>query len=253
MGWPMLFGTLLIADGVWPGGLLAGVVGFCLAFAGLTAVILWVSMGAAAGEARWPSALLIALSGLALTAIVAWLQPHAALGGLLAGAGLLAFGGWLGARLGAEMQQPGHLWPIAVVAAAADLWSVTSPEGLTHQLVVEADSASRVVDLIVLSLPVPGIGVTPVLGVGDVLFTAFLIAACRRVGFDTRRTLVGLALGFAICLGALVVWQLPLPALPFIGIMVALSAGRQAIPSARDGLATLVFVAALFGARFAIG
>ena len=53
------------------------------------------------------------------------------------------------------MQTPAHFWPIALVAAAADLWSVTAPEGVTRQLVVEADSASPMLDIIVLNLPIP--------------------------------------------------------------------------------------------------
>ncbi|MCB9536277.1 MAG: hypothetical protein H6704_08425 [Myxococcales bacterium] len=250
---PVAFGLtyaiLFALAAPWPGGEWASVVGFVLAFGALAAVVVFAGDGAARARLARDSAIVALVGGAAAVAlgVVGGLPP--AVGGLVAGLGLLVGGTWLGAALGRGVQDAAHLWPLVLVAMGADAWSVFAPEGLTRQVVVEGETP-LVARLVVLSLPVPGVGVEPVLGVGDVVFTALLLGAARGLDLPMRRAIGGLLVGYALCLVALVVLALPLPALPFLGLGFAVALGRHAATRARDVALALGFVGLLFGLRW---
>jgi len=82
-----------------------------------------------------------------VTVGVVFAQPPLAVAGLVAGAGLLVFGTWIGTRLGAEMTHAGQLWPVVIVAAAADLWSVlASGDCPTHLAIASRGSSITAAD-----------------------------------------------------------------------------------------------------------
>lgn len=245
--WAALFGAAAALAAVWPETPVAGVLGFVVIFAGLAAVLIDGAF-AAAQRRTWPVTGALAAAGVGLVVLAPSLGE--AVGALVGGVGLVLAAFALGTRLGFEVQQPSYLWPLVVVALGADVWSVTTPEGVTRQ-VVEA-GPDGVFGYIVLSLPVPGVGLSPVLGVGDVVFTALLAGAVTGLGLPRRRAALGLAIGFGACLLALLVIQLPLPALPFIAVAAAAALGRAVRPAPRELAAAVVFVAGFFVLRAAL-
>jgi hypothetical protein len=101
------------------------------------------------------------------------------------------------------MRDPAHLWPLVVVAVGADTWSVLAADGLTAALV--EGRAPIALNWLAAHLPVPGIGPSPLLGLGDLVFVGFLAGACTQVDLSRHRTVVGLGVGLGLCLAALVV------------------------------------------------
>ncbi|MGF1466741.1 MAG: hypothetical protein ACFCGT_11470 [Sandaracinaceae bacterium] len=144
---------------------------------------------------------------------------------------LLAGGTAAGGVIGRAVQDAGHLLPVAVLSALVDAGSVFHPQGVTAQVV----RSETMVHLLALPWALAGTpDVVPILGVGDIAFTALYVAASRRHGLSVRRTLVALAAGYAATLAVLVVTGMPLPALPFLGAAVVVAHPEARRLRARD-------------------
>jgi hypothetical protein len=212
---------------------------FVLTFALLAAAVVWIGLRATSLP-RTPSTLVGAVgvaAGLAVACAVA--DVAAAPAALVSSLGLFIVAPWVGAALGQGMRDPAHLWPLVVVAVGADTWSVLAPEGLTSALI--EGRAPIALNWLAVHLPVPGIGPSPLLGLGDLVFVGFLAGACTQVDLPRVRTAMSLGLGLGLCLVALVVTAQPLPALPFVGPAVAAAHGRRVRPRVKElGLGLIV-------------
>lgn len=248
MAWAALFGLTLIASPWVPQTPFATMISFGAVFCALAGVVIAGSHGAAQVGASWRQVGVMTALGLAAVAGGAALEgaPSA----LLIGAGLIFAASAIGARLGHEVDEASYIWPLVIVALGADIWSVTTPEGVTRQMV--GDGLPPGVPLIILTLPVPGLGLSPVLGIGDLLFSGLMLGAVARLGLSTRRVVLGLAVGFMCCLAGLFVWAVPLPALPFIGLAGVIALGRQAPITPRETGLAVLFVAGVFLIRWAV-
>lgn len=246
--WGAVCGLLHLLLRAWPTDELAAVGGFALAFAALAAVVIVAALDAGQQSVgRFVGGAWAAL-GVAVLVLARWLDPGPAPLAILNGAALVTLGSWAGAAIGRRVEHARYLWPLVVVALGADLWSVTSPEGVTHQVVVEG-ARPAVFDYLVMSVPVPGVGVEPVLGVGDVLFSALLAGAVTRHGLSRGRLALGLAVGFLLTLLLLLAVQLPVPALPMLGICGAAALGRAVKPAPRELALAAGMLGLMFGAR----
>ncbi len=104
----------------------------------------------------------------------------------------LAWG--LGASLGRSVQHATHLFPACVVAASADVVSLVSPEGPSHAVA----NSERALSVLAMWFPVPGSSaVAPALGVGDLLFMAFVLGVASTHGLGVLRAVGCCALGVA--------------------------------------------------------
>ena len=248
MAWAALFGLAFIASPWVPQAPVATMISFGVVFCGVAGVVILASAGAALVATDWRTAGLIALVG-GLT-IAAGTQIGGALSVFIVGAGLILASSAIGARLGHEVLEASYLWPLVIVAVGADIWSVTTPEGLTQQLI--GDGTLPAASLLILTLPVPGLGLSPVLGVGDLLFSGLLLGAVTCLGLSLRRAVIGLAVGFACCLAGLFIWAVPLPALPFIGLACVIALGREAPITLRETGIAVLFVGGAFLIRWAV-
>jgi hypothetical protein len=144
----------------------------------------------------------------------------------------LLFGGTLlGAVVGRRIEHPGHLLFVAIVSAAADVFSVFHPSG-PSAAVVESEAA-----LSVLALPWPFLGTgstEPFLGVGDVVFTALYFACAARHELAKGRTLLALTLGYAVTMVAVVALEVAVPALPFLGLAMVAAHAQARRPPEKD-------------------
>lgn len=218
---------------------------YTLAFAAVAAITIHAALdtGCMLQGRRGLPALLLAL--VAVVAVAQVLAPADALSIAVHGALLLGFACSVGAVLGREVVDPAHLWPLVVVAASADLFSVLAPAGVTRAILDGTAPVS--LSAVVLHLPITtDAPPAPLLGVGDLLFTGFLGGAAARLDLPPRRSVVGLAAGFATCLGGLLAVEVPLPALPFLGVGFAFAHGARIRPRARE-LALALGVAGLLG------
>jgi len=217
------------------------VLAFCATFIALSAVLVGVHWSAGALP-RLSVGLFVALAAAVVApfALDALNAPHSVAAYLRGGLALTA-AAWLGAALGRGMQVAAHLWPLVIVALSADLWSVTSPSGVTAQLLTEP--AQETLSILTLNAPVAGLGIVPVIGMGDVVFVGFLAGACAATGLSQRRSSLGIAAGWAACLAALLTLQVPIPALVFLGPLCALALGRAVVPRAADMVLALVMAA----------
>jgi hypothetical protein len=174
--------------------------------------------------------LLLPAAGLYLVQV----QPLAELGAaMIVTAGLLIAGTLVGAVVGGAIEQPGHLVFVAIVSAAADVFSVFHPSG-PSAAVVQSDAA-----LSVLALPWPFLGtsaIEPFLGVGDIVFTALYVACARKHGLGVGRTLLALTLGYAVTMVAVVALEVAVPALPFLGLAVVAAHAPARRPPREDRL-----------------
>jgi hypothetical protein len=159
---------------------------------------------------------------------------------------LLAAGTSLGAFVGSRIEQPGHLLFVAVASSLADIFSVAAPEGPSAAIVRSE------VALSVLALSWPMLGsqqISPLLGVGDVVFTALYVAAARRHDLPVSRTLGALAFAYAMTMLAVLAAAAAVPALPFLGGAMLLAHPRTWRVPERDrrrGLVALSVMTAVF-------
>ena len=243
--WHGGFGLLLILDEYWPSSHPAALLGYVLSFTALATCVVvsaWV-----AANAPWPSRSLVISALVCFSAGVVLDTGLPSLTAFLRGALLLVVAAQIGAFFGRGVQDRSHIWPLVIVAVLVDTWSVFSHDGLSHALVVEG-AAPAVHPLLLFSFPVPGVGVTPVLGVADLLFSGLLLAAFKALGFSLRLPLVGLAIGFCLCLFAVSLTGLPIPALVFIAPIPPLLFGRRLRPHWPEIILALVFVVVLLSA-----
>lgn len=155
---------------------------------------------------------------------------------------LLCVGTLVGGLVGSRIEHPGHLVFVALVSAGVDALSVFHPRGLSHA-VAESEAA-----LSVLAMSFPMLGtdiVAPLLGVGDVAFCALYLAAARAHGLPVPRTRAALVVGFALTALLVVLSQLPIPALPLLGLAVVAAHPRARRPRPADLRAGLVGVGLL--------
>ena len=242
--WGVVFGATALVVHVGAPALVV----FLCSYAGV-ALSTWTA-GREASRLAWGrrSVLPCIALGIATVAALGRLPPDV-LWGYLHGGVLLTAGAVVGATLGREVIDPRHVWPLVVVGAAADLWSVMAPAGLTHA-VLEGEGPVAL-STVTLHVPVPnvdGLGIAPVLGLGDVVFTAFLLGAAARLALPERRSGVGLAIGFGLCFVGLVVLEVPLPALPFVALSFAAAHGRTLAPRPRELGLAVALAAAVFAA-----
>jgi len=130
-------------------------------------------------------------------------------------ASLLIAGGLMGSVVGASIEHAGHLLFVVIVSSLADAASVLHPSGPSAAIVSSEQALS------LLALPFAFLGTSetpPLLGVGDVVFAALYVAAGRRHGLPARRTLFALALAFLLTMATVMALELPIPALPFLGL-----------------------------------
>jgi hypothetical protein len=223
------------------------VVAYACAYAGLVAVTLGAALQPVPSRRRLAATVAVTVAVVVLAAL---LRPLGVAGSIAVGLVLLAGGSTIGAALGAGVAHAGHLLPVAVVSALADAVSVLHRSGPSATIASDGEVAA----LFALPAPVPDLGWVPILGVGDVVFTALYVAAARRHGLGVRRMLGALGLGYAATLLAVVELARALPALPFLGLaLVLLVPEARAIPLAERrtawsvmlgcGVATLALLA----------
>ena len=114
----------------------------------------------------------------------------------------------------------------SVVAASADLVSLLSPEGPSHAIA----ESERALSVLAVWFPVPGSSaLAPALGVGDLLFMAFVFGVAISHGLPYARSVVACAAGTALA-GVAAAWTgLAVPALVPIAALTVL-----ALPSIRN-------------------
>jgi len=157
---------------------------------------------------------------------------------------------FLGRLVSRMLREPSILLPVAVVAAAVDLWGVywgfVSHVSKTAPEVTESLSA-QVPQMADMPIEIPMVGA---MGVGDFLFLALFVAAVDRLGLGLRRTfwalLVVLAAGPTLAL-LIPKWLFhseleALPGLPFIALAVLAANWRQVRPSREERVALLYAV-----------
>jgi len=162
---------------------------------------------------RWLSVPLACLGVVAITSSGAPWQAALVL------ASLLVAGTLLGNTVGSAIEQAWHLSFVAIVSSLADAVSVLHPSG-PSAAIVQSETA-----LSLLALPFAFLGTAetpPLLGVGDVVFSALYVAAARRHGLSSRKTLIALSLAFAVTMVTVVAFELPVPALPFLGLAMVI-------------------------------
>jgi hypothetical protein len=192
-----------------------------LSFIGATSVA--IAGLAIAVPAKVPTRVALSLAAAAATTlgVLAYLQSSSSMALVAVDASLVCLAWALGASLGRNVQHPTHLFPACVVAASADVVSLLSPEGPSHAVA----SSERALSVLTNWFPVPGSSaVAPALGVGDLLFMAFVmgVASAHQLSFARALTCCALgvtAAGFAAAwLGVAVPALVPIAAATTIGM-----------------------------------
>lgn len=210
---------------------MAALIAYVVAFVGVGAA----SLGAASAAARLGRrvAAVGLLTGCLGLGTAAWVGVQPGSVWVLATSGLLLLGGAsLGAIVGARIEAPGHLLPVAVVSSLVDLASVLHPFGPSANVVASPGALA----LLAVWFPMIDDGrLAPVLGVGDVVFCALYVAAIRRHGLSSARVILALALGLLATMGLVLVTGIALPALPALGaaVVIALPEARRLPPADR--------------------
>jgi hypothetical protein len=160
---------------------------------------------------------------------------------------LLSCSSALGALIGARIENPGHLMAVAAMSTVADLWSVYDPNGISAKM---AESAVEEPDKIVLfALPWPMLVgkpfIAPIIGAGDILFTALYLACFQRHGLKLERAMIGLAIAYAAGLVAILATERPVPLLPLLGAAILLADRRTASLAPKERRTVWLVVAVL--------
>jgi len=152
-------------------------------------------------------------------------------GALIVTAALLAGASLVGGAVGRAIEHPGQLLFVAVVSAAADAASVLHPSGPS------AAMAQSKAALSLVALPWPMLGtpaIEPLLGAGDVVFTALYLASARRHDLPWRRTMLALLLAYGATAAVVLLLETAVPALPLLGLAVVLAHPEARQPRRAD-------------------
>jgi hypothetical protein len=176
-----------------------------------------------------------ALGFAVLPGVALWVA-HTGAGGplvsaMLVTASLLLAGTLVGAVVGGAVEHPGQLLFVAIISSAADLASVVHPSGPSAAI------ARSPAALALFALPWPMLGssaLEPFLGVGDIVFTALYAVASRRHGLSMARTALALGLGYAAVMLLVLTLELAIPALPLLGLAIAVAHPQARRPAAAD-------------------
>lgn len=191
---------------------------YVLTFLLVSAVIVVVSRFVAVESPRVLVGLVLVALGLLFTQRGA---PVSVFGGAVVGFALLAGASALGAALGARIERPGHLLAVAAISAVADLWSVYDPAGLSAQMAESVVEEPHVMSLFAVPWPLLGTAdVPPIIGAGDIVFTALYLAAFERHGLALRRAAWALFVAYALGLAVIMGTERPVPLLPLLGAAV---------------------------------
>jgi hypothetical protein len=233
-------------------------VGLAVSFA--VACIVLVS-GTALGSRAFTRAIEVyplAIAGLSMVGASYWIAHFAharvwleVLSALLASAGVLAVGTGVGVAVGLNIGDPGHLFAVACASSAADIWSVTAPQGITHAVVTSRDVALQRMVTLSAAIP-PDPAPEPAIGFGDVIFAAVYLAASTKHGLSRARTTLAITIGLLLAGAATFVLRRPMPALPFIGAAVVVAQPRAWRIPPRDRVATALAAAMLVGVAIRI-
>jgi hypothetical protein len=134
---------------------------------------------------------------------------------------------------------------VAIVSSVSDVLSVFHPSGPSNAIVQSKAALS------LLALPWPMLGsdrIEAFLGVGDVVFVGLYVACSRRHELPLSRTLLALALGFALTMLVVVKLEAVLPALPVLGLSMMLAQPAARRPPVQDrarGFAVAAVIVAL--------
>jgi hypothetical protein len=226
-------------------------VAYSLAFALVSAEIVLVTRVTPV-ESRRSLALLVLVS---VMLVASQRGAHVSvLGAALVAAGLLLGAGALGASLGARIERPGHLVAVAIMSALADLWSVYDPQGLSARMAEQAVKTPDQLVLFALAWPMLGTDkIEPMIGAGDILFTALYLAAYRAHGLRVGRVMVTLGAGYLSGLVAILVTERPVPLLPLLGVAAVVADARtRSLPAheKRTVLIMSVVMASVLAVRF---
>lgn len=195
-----------------------------IAFAGATLTAIVAIAVCAAVEVSLRMALGVAAFAAAVLAGVAHSGASSLTSLVVVDSALVSLAWGLGASLGRRVQHASHLFPACVVAASADVVSLLSPEGPSHAI-AESD---RALSVLAMGFPVAGShAVAPVLGVGDLLFTAFVLGIAHAHRLSYARAIACIGAGVAAAGFAAARLGVAVPAL--VTIAAAIIVGMPAI------------------------
>ena len=218
-----VFGFSLLAALVMQALRLSEQAAFVLAYIGGVGL----SLGGLVAMARRGShAIVFCCGGVACFAIALTLRDDLVRVALI-NAALLSFAHGVGGAIGVRVQHPSHLLLACVVAASTDALSLLLPHGPTHLIA----SKARVLSMLSVAFPLDGASVSPVIGIGDLLFSSLFLNAARTHALRFGRVAALIAAGL-LCAGALsALFKAPIPALVPVALclMVGLREMRRGL------------------------
>lgn len=248
--WLSAYYSLHLADLGFGGPALPAVKGVVTAFSGIACSLLtfWVVWGLvvyfhAAGLSRTALVVIFAVSAILVAGTnLIWLSPPVVSEGstvigesvLTAEAGMPQAGvsnkvhafafvnlglifaaAAAGTLLGGIIEKPSYLIPVCAVAGLADLWSVFSASGVTKAI----STSRRALNFVLVSFPVVGYGVRPLIGVTDFIFAGLFIFMAVRFSMPLLRTAILIGSAFVISVGLAVGAGIGIPVLPVMGVL----------------------------------
>ena len=166
------------------------------------------------GRRAWAT-LAVAMTGYGLAAGV---LGDSGPGHLVGSTSLLVLAFLAGRAIADRVERPGHLLPAALVAAAADSWSVLAPTGVTHAVLERPE----LLPLLVLTFPaLGGQGYAPLLGGADICVVTLFLRVCARFELAFGRALIAVAVALFLTVALVMALAQPIPALPvLVGALV---------------------------------
>jgi len=165
-------------------------------------------------------------------------------------AALLCAGRAVGGLIGERVAHPGHVLPACVIAAAADCASVLSPEGVSNAIV----QSDRALSVVALAAAVPGSdALTFVLGVGDLVIIALLLAVGRKFELGLGRVTLACAAGLAVAFALSAAFRMAIPALVPLGVAANVLVPRFARVPTKDRTAAWIAIGLAAGLVLFVG
>jgi len=133
----------------------------------------------------------------------------------------------VGFWLAGEIEKAGHLIPVCIIGTLVDIWSVFAGpskhvgekvlEHVEKQIETGEILPPPIESFLIMNWPQAGTGtMTPLIGLGDLVFIALLLASCRKFKLSYFKCILLLLGGLAVAEAVTMGYQKPLPALPFL-------------------------------------
>ncbi len=226
--WPIIYIALYTLSGMG-----ADVLGYPIAFIGASIGVLGTAMMVVPNRESGRIGLGHVSVAMALCVLGLQLESNFTGTMLILGLGSMYLGTYLGGLFGRRVHHPHYVWPLVIVVVGSAIVTMLDASAVASGLTPERPPKA-LHSPIWIHVPIAGVGIDGIFSIVEPVMVGFCIGLLYGSGVSIRRGILGLIIGFVVCLAVRLTIQYPIPALAFFAPVMAISLGKSVAPKYRD-------------------